>query len=81
MSALAQAFVFMGFLPHKSSERAAAVQSLVSEVRTVVLLEAPHRIESLAKALALLGDRWVTVCRELTKQFRPVRFKNAILCE
>jgi 16S rRNA (cytidine1402-2'-O)-methyltransferase len=66
------AFVFAGFLPAKSGEREAAVQMLASEERTVVLLEAPHRIESLAKALAPLGQRRVTLARELTKQFEQV---------
>jgi 16S rRNA (cytidine1402-2'-O)-methyltransferase len=66
------AFVFAGFLPQKTSERTAAIEALVSEVRTVVLLEAPHRIESLATALALLNDRLITVGRELTKQFEEI---------
>jgi 16S rRNA (cytidine1402-2'-O)-methyltransferase len=38
----------------------------------VVLLEAPHRIESLARALAALGERRITVGRELTKQFEEI---------
>jgi 16S rRNA (cytidine1402-2'-O)-methyltransferase len=37
-----------------------------------VLLEAPHRIEALARSLALLGERRVTVGRELTKQFEEI---------
>jgi 16S rRNA (cytidine1402-2'-O)-methyltransferase len=37
-----------------------------------VLLEAPHRIEAVAKALAVLGDRRITVGRELTKQFEEI---------
>ncbi len=65
-------FVFAGFLPSKAAERAAAVGALAGEPRAVVLLEAPHRIESLAAALAALGDRPVTVGRELTKQFEQV---------
>jgi 16S rRNA (cytidine1402-2'-O)-methyltransferase len=63
------AFVFAGFLPAKGGERASAVQALAQESRTVVLLEAPHRIEALASSLAPLGPRPVTVGRELTKQF------------
>jgi 16S rRNA (cytidine1402-2'-O)-methyltransferase len=66
------AFVFAGFLPAKSSEREAAVASLGTEARTVVLLEAPHRIRVLAEALAPLGNRKVTIARELTKQFEQV---------
>jgi 16S rRNA (cytidine1402-2'-O)-methyltransferase len=65
-------FVFAGFLPAKAGERDAAVQLLAREPRPVVLLEAPHRVEALAKALAVLGERPVTVGRELTKQFEEV---------
>ena len=65
-------FVFAGFLPSKSGERNTAVQALAKEARAVVLLEAPHRIEALALALAMLGARAVTVGRELTKQFEEI---------
>ena len=68
----AGAFVFAGFLPAKAGERAAAVQALGTERRAVVMLEAPHRIEALAEALAILGARPLTVARELTKQFEQV---------
>ncbi|MBV5298802.1 MAG: 16S rRNA (cytidine(1402)-2'-O)-methyltransferase [Rhodoferax sp.] len=66
------AFVFAGFLSSKTTERAAAIDALTAEVRAVVLLEAPHRIEALASALALLGQRQLTVGRELTKQFEEI---------
>jgi 16S rRNA (cytidine1402-2'-O)-methyltransferase len=66
------AFVFAGFLPSKAGERDVAVQALALEPRAVVLLEAPHRIEAVAKALAVLGDRRITVGRELTKQFEEI---------
>lgn len=65
-------FVFVGFLPSKTSERATAVQALAAHSRAVVLLEAPHRMEALALALAILGDRPITVGRELTKQFEEI---------
>ena len=65
-------FVFAGFLSTKALERSASVTALASEPRTVVLLEAPHRIEALAAALAALGPRRLTVARELTKQFEEV---------
>jgi 16S rRNA (cytidine1402-2'-O)-methyltransferase len=65
-------FVFAGFLPSKAGERDSALQALAQEPRAVVLLEAPHRIEALAKALATLGERPLTVGRELTKQFEEV---------
>ena len=65
-------FVFGGFLPNKAGERQAAVEALAHEPRAVVLLEAPHRIAALADALAVLGERPVTVGRELTKQFEQI---------
>ena len=74
---LGDGFVFRGFLPSKASERAQAVQALAQEPRAVVLLEAPHRIEALAQALAVLGERPVTVGRELTKQFEQIETRAA----
>jgi 16S rRNA (cytidine1402-2'-O)-methyltransferase len=68
----ATGFVFVGFLPTKASERTQAVAMLDQEPRTQVLLEAPHRIEALASALAALNDRPITVGRELTKQFEEI---------
>jgi 16S rRNA (cytidine1402-2'-O)-methyltransferase len=66
------AFVFAGFLPSKAGERDTAVQALALEPRAVVLLEAPHRIEAVARALTVLGDRRITIGRELTKQFEEI---------
>jgi 16S rRNA (cytidine1402-2'-O)-methyltransferase len=68
----APGFVFAGFLPAKAAERAAALGGLQTQARAVVLLEAPHRIEPLAQALAAWGERAVTVGRELTKQFEEI---------
>lgn len=65
-------FVFAGFLPSKTSERATAVAALSKETRAVVLLEAPHRIDALATSLATLGNQLVTIGRELTKQFEEI---------
>lgn len=70
-------FVFVGFLPNKAGERERAVLALTTELRAVVLLEAPHRIEALAAALSSLGNRQVTLGRELTKQFEEVATVNA----
>jgi 16S rRNA (cytidine1402-2'-O)-methyltransferase len=55
-------FAFVGFLPAKGTERQRALD----------LLEAPHRMAALAKDLAVLGERRLTVGRELTKQFEQV---------
>lgn len=65
-------FLFWGFLPAKAGERDEAVRRLAAEPRAVVLLEAPHRIAALAAALAALGERPVTLGRELTKQFEEI---------
>ena len=68
----APGFVFTGFLPAKATERATALAALQSQARAVVLLEAPHRMEALAQALAAWGARAVTLGRELTKQFEEI---------
>ena len=65
-------FVFAGFLPSKAGERDQAVQTLLTEKRAVVILEAPHRMEALARACAPLAERAITVARELTKQFEEI---------
>lgn len=65
-------FVFTGFLSPKASERQREVQAIGTDPRACVLLEAPHRIEALARDLAALGTRPVTIGRELTKQFEEV---------
>lgn len=65
-------FVFAGFLPARSGEREQALQGLQTERRAVVLLEAPHRMAALARSLSIMGQRPVTVGRELTKQFEEV---------
>lgn len=71
-------FVFAGFLPTKNAERQAAVYKLAAEPRCTVLLEAPHRIQEMAKALAVLGARKVTLAREITKQFEQITTHAAV---
>lgn len=65
-------FVFAGFLSPKAAERQREVRAIAEDARACVLLEAPHRIEALARDLAELGVRGLTVGRELTKQFEEV---------
>ena len=65
----APAFEFTGFLPAKGAEREQALRRLAQQPQACVLLEAPHRIAALARDLAALGERRLTVGRELTKQF------------
>jgi len=70
-------FVFLGFLPSKALERQTAIQTMAQEARAQVFLEAPHRIEAVAKDLASLGERMLSVGRELTKQFEEVAVMRA----
>jgi 16S rRNA (cytidine1402-2'-O)-methyltransferase len=70
-------FVFLGFLPSKSQERQTAIQAMAQEARAQFFLEAPHRIEAVAKDMALLGERMLSVGRELTKQFEEVAVMHA----
>lgn len=65
-------FAFVGFLPAKGAERQRALDQLAQQPLASVLLEAPHRMAALAKDLAGLGERRLTVGRELTKQFEQV---------
>ncbi len=71
--AVGAGFVFTGFLPTRGAERMQALKALAARNDTQVLFEAPHRIESLLQGLAgVCGERSVTLCRELTKQFETV---------
>jgi len=70
---VAAAFAFAGFPPPRGAEREAALRAIAASSGSHVMFEAPHRIASLAQSLAALaGERRVTVCRELTKQFETV---------
>ena len=66
-------FAFEAFLPTDKKEREAVLQELERETRTMVLYEAPHRLlKTLQLLLDRLGDRKLTVCRELTKKHETV---------
>ena len=70
---VATGFAFTGFLPPKGNERQRALQAVADRPDAQVLFEAPHRIAALLQGLAdVAGDRRITVCRELTKQFEAV---------
>jgi len=62
------AFVYLGFLPRKDSDRQRLLASVAREPRTLVAFEAPHRLlDALRDIESTLGDRPVAVARELTK--------------
>src|SRR5574340_567486 len=63
-------FVYLGFLPRQKSARRKLLESVAAEPRTLVAYEAPHRIPQALDDIAdILGDRAITVARELTKVY------------
>jgi len=68
-------FCFEGFLPRKAGERSRRLTGLVTEARTMVFFEAPHRLAVTLAAMAdaLGDDRAGAVCREMTKTYEEVR--------
>lgn len=67
-------FLFAGFLPARRGERRRALERLRIEDRTIILYEAPHRIEeTLAEAREILGDRTACLAREVTKLHEEFR--------
>ncbi|MCD8325187.1 MAG: 16S rRNA (cytidine(1402)-2'-O)-methyltransferase [Lachnospiraceae bacterium] len=66
-------FCFEGFLPTEKKDRNIILEELKTESRTIIIYEAPHRLKRTLKELyETLGDRRVTLCRELTKVFETV---------
>ncbi len=63
-------FVFEAFLPNDKKERAFILEELKHETRTIIIYEAPHRlIKTLEELYAVLGNREISICRELTKRY------------
>jgi len=63
-------FLYLGYLPHKTSERHKFVGQIANLSYTLIFLESPHRIvESLEDLLSILSDRRICVAREMTKLF------------
>ena len=66
-------FAFEAFLPADKKERKQILESLVNETRTMIVYEAPHHLlKTLNDLLDTLGNRRITVCRELTKKHETV---------
>ncbi|MFQ5921807.1 MAG: 16S rRNA (cytidine(1402)-2'-O)-methyltransferase [Anaerolineales bacterium] len=67
-------FVFLGWLPRKAGRRQKAAQELASERRTMLAMEAPHRLrETLQDLETVFGpERQIAVCRELTKRYEEI---------
>ncbi len=63
-------FLYLGYLPHKSTERRKVVGQVSNLTYTLIFLESPHRIVDLLEdILSVLGDRRICVAREMTKLF------------
>lgn len=75
-------FAFEAFLPQDKKEKTEILQELKRETRTIVLYEAPHRLKkTLLELYEALGDRKLTLCRELTKRhetIEPFTLQSAI---
>ena len=66
-------FAFEAFLPSDKKEKLRILEELKNETRTIILYEAPHRlVRTLTELLEALGDRRISICRELTKKYEPV---------
>ena len=66
-------FCFEGFLSADKKERKAVLEDLKEESRTMILYEAPHHLKGTLKELySALGNRKITLCRELTKKFETI---------
>lgn len=62
------AFLYLGYLPRKSTERRALLGEVGNLPYTLIFLETPHRlVAALEDLLAVLGDRWMCAAREMTK--------------
>lgn len=66
-------FCFEGFLPADKKEKALVLGDLKEESRTMILYEAPHHlVKTLEELYEVLGNRRITLCRELTKKFETI---------
>jgi 16S rRNA (cytidine1402-2'-O)-methyltransferase len=66
-------FLFLGFLPRKARDRRIRLEELTESPHTLVVFEAPHRLKATLKDMqTVLGDREMSVCRELTKLYEEV---------
>ena len=62
-------FAFEAFLPRDKKQRQEVIEELKNETRTIIIYEAPHHlVKTITELYNALGDRELTVCRELTKK-------------
>jgi len=71
-------FLYLGFLPRKKAERQRALAGIASLEATIVIFEAPHRLKaSLNDIMLTLGNRRISVCREMTKLYEEI-FRGSV---
>ena len=67
-------FAFEAFLPYDKKERTQILENLRNETRTIIIYEAPHHLKkTLKECREYLGNRNMTVCKELTKRYEQKR--------
>lgn len=75
-------FCFEGFLPSDNKDKKDVLKDLQEESRTIIIYEAPHHLKkTLQELLEALGNRRISICRELTKKFEevlPTTFADAL---
>lgn len=75
-------FAFEAFLPYDKKDRTRVLEEMKRETRTMVMYEAPHKLKkTLAELMEALGDRYITLAREITKKhetIEPMMLSQAI---
>lgn len=68
-------FCFEGFLPPEKKERKMILNEMAQESRTIIMYEAPHHLKgTLSELYSSLGNRRLSLCRELTKKFEEILY-------
>ena len=72
-------FAFEAFLPTDKKERQFVFEEMKKETRTIIMYEAPHRLKkTLVELENILGNRKISICRELTKRYEEA-FRTTII--
>ena len=68
-----RSFIYEGFLSQNKKSRREELEKFISETRTVIIYESPHRLKDLLKDIStVLGDRNLSISRELTKKYEEI---------
>lgn len=69
-------FVFEGFLPKVAKERKERLSALLNEDRTIIMYESPHHLIKTLEELKILGDRRLTIIREISKKYEEIIYSS-----